>query len=62
MRIVEHILRYFGPRIETKGKFTSELKRPTYEAEVSVKPYSDRGWWGASIPQFVQVLSKKEYI
>ena len=23
MRIVGHILRYFGPRIETKGKFTS---------------------------------------
>ena len=50
MRIVGHILRYFGPRIETKGKFTSKLKRPTYEAEVSVKP------------QFIRVLSKKEYI
>ena len=41
-----------------------------YEAEVSVKPYSDRGGGGgggggggrALIPQFIRVLSKKEYI
>ena len=68
MRIAGHILRHFGLRIETKGKFTSKLKRSMYEA-VSVKPYSDQGWGGlglglggASIPQFIRVLSKKEYI
>ena len=67
MRIAGHILRYFGLRIETKGKFASKLNRPMYEAEVSVKPHSDRGWGGgggrgALIPQFIRVLSKKEYI
>ena len=57
MRIVGHTLRYFGPRIETKGKFISKLKRPTYEAEVSVKPYSDRGWWGGGGGWGVQYLN-----
>ena len=36
----------FRPADRNKGKFTSKLKRPMYEAEVSIKTYSDRGGGG----------------
>lgn len=63
MRIVGHILRYFGPRIETKASLQANSKGRCTKLKSVLNPIQTVGGGGrASIPQFIRVLSKKEYI